>query len=67
MLETVKAYIETLPNKSFPELYQDYVMSAQHKVSEHRLDIDKHRFTSIDNMSSLVAGLNEMTEELKQL
>ena len=67
MLETIKKCIEDLPDKSFPDYYQEYVMEAEQRVMQHRINIDSHRFVSIDNMSDIIAGLNQMTEELKTL
>lgn len=67
MLNTVRSYITDLSDKQFSEFYQDYVMQSQNRISEHRLAIDSHRFRSIDSISTITSGLNDMIEELKHL
>ena len=62
MLQTIKSCIEILPDKSFSEFYQDYIIQSQNKISDHQINVDKHRFTSIDNISSIMSGLNERTQ-----
>ena len=67
MLKTVRRYIDGLPDTRFPDFYQDYVMESELRVRNHRIKIDSVRFTSLDNISVIIEGLNHMTEELKTL
>lgn len=67
MLETIRNCINNLPDKDFPELFQEYVIESEQRATKHRINIDSHRFTSIDSITAIIAGLNQMTEELKSL
>lgn len=67
MLETIRSCIVELPNIGFPEFYQDFVTSAYKQAINRRIDLDLHRFSSLDSVNVIVEGLNQMTEELKQI
>lgn len=67
MLETVKNYIANLPTTSFSDYYQDYVASFQHRSVNHQIEVDSHKFKSIDDIETVLKGLNTLTEELKRI
>lgn len=67
MLESVRQCINNTPDIVFADFYQQYILNSEHQIVDYGLDIDKHRFTSIDNINDILAGLNIMTEELKHI
>lgn len=67
MLPTIKRCIQELPETEFSDFYQDYIMESELRVRSHRVKLDLHRFTSVDDIHIILNGLNKMTEELKQL
>lgn len=66
MLETIKQCINNLPDKSFDDLYQEYIVETQNRIMNHQLNIDSHRFRSIDDINTVLKDLNKLTEELKK-
>lgn len=66
MLETIKRCIDNLPNELFEDVYQEYIVETQNRIMNHQLNIDSHRFRSIDDISTILKDLNTLTEELKK-
>lgn len=67
MLQSVREYIQELPDIRFSDFYQDYIIESESKVRSHRINLDSHKFNSVEDIGSIIIGLNLMTEELKQL
>lgn len=66
MLNTIKEYIKSIPDKTFDTLYQEYVISVQDNIVKHQIEVDSHKFTTIDDINAVMKDLNALTEELKK-
>ena len=67
MLQTVRNCIENLPEEPFADFYQDYVQRTQDRILARTIAVDSMRFTSLEDMNTVLESLNTMTEELKRL
>ena len=67
MLQTIREAIDNLPDKSFSEFYQDYVISSQDAIINYDVSIAEKHYTSLEDTTKLLKGLNTLTEELKKL
>ena len=67
MLASIRDCIDNLPAEDFEHFYQDYVMEVQDTIMNHRIGVDSLKFTSLDQIGSVLIGLNQMTEELKTI
>ena len=67
MLQTIRDSISNLPDKSFSEFYQEYVRSSQDSIINHDISIAAKQYTTLDDTTQILKGLNIITEELKKL
>lgn len=67
MLIAIRNAIAMLPNKSFGAFYQDYIRNSQDRIISHDIRVASNQFTSIEDTTNLLKGLNTLTEELKFL
>lgn len=67
MLETIKQAVEELPNETFGEYYQKYVMQSQDSIIQHDVSFAGHQYHSLEDIPQLMQGLNTLSEELKRL
>lgn len=64
MLELIKNTINTLPDISFGEYYQQYVIKTQDAILDNMLNIAGKQYTDIEDVTELIKGLNKLTKEL---
>lgn len=64
MLESIKNTIDTLPDISFGEYYQQYVIQTQDVILDNMLNIADKQYTDIEDVTELIKGLNKLTKEL---
>lgn len=67
MLQTIRDSISNLPDKSFSEFYQEYVRSSQDSIINHDISIVAKQYTTLEDTTQILKGLNTITEELKKL
>lgn len=65
MLDVVKQTIESLPDKSFGEFYQNYISDLEDSIIEHDMKKASSTFHSIEDVTDIIKGINKLTEELK--
>lgn len=67
MLQTVRNYINSIPDEPFEKFYQRYVIESHNKILEARASRVEKQLTRIEDASIIIKGINELTEELKKL
>ena len=67
MLSDIKEAIANLPDESFGEFYQEYVKRAQNSIISHNVNSAYKQYTTLEDTTAIIAGLNKITEELKFL
>ena len=65
MLDQVKKSISELPNISFEEYFQGYVLEVESKVSDYSVNEISKQNVTIEDLSYLIKGINSLTEELR--
>lgn len=65
MLVAIKQTINDLPDQSFADFYQDYVVSSQLNALEHEFNVARSAYTQLDDVNQIMKGLDILTEELK--
>lgn len=65
MLQEIRSCIDNLPDREFEDLYQDYIKDSQDKIIRTDTRYVERNFRSIEDISSVIKGLNILTEELK--
>lgn len=65
MLETIKQEIDRLPDISFADYYQQYVITMQDQIMDYHLSLVKHQFNTIEDIPELIKGINKLSEEMR--
>lgn len=67
MLNAIRSAIQSLPEQSFEEFYQQYIQTVQDNIISCNVKSISHDYKAIEDIPDLIKGLNKLTEGLKQL
>lgn len=67
MLETIKAYIDNLPNKTFGQFYQEYVIKMQDQIIESDISAFESQHALDGDANQLLSSVDTMVKELNTL
>lgn len=65
MLSKLKSDISDIPNTDFGNFYQSYVARMEDLIIQNDIKKASTVFKSMDDISTIIRGLNKLTEELK--
>lgn len=65
MLSKLKSDISDIPNIDFGDFYQLYVARMEDTIIQNDIKKASAVFKSMDDISTIIRGLNKLTEELK--
>ena len=67
MLQTIKKYIEDLPDKNFGEFYQEYIMKVEDDIVNSDVRSAELQWAGASSANEILSGINMLTEELNGL
>lgn len=65
MLDNIKQSIIDLPDKPFKDFYQEYISDLEDDIIAYDIEKANSRFRSIEDITDIVKGINQLTEELR--